>query len=194
MTIEDQILERAKSRQLGAFSTADFMDLHNYKRISKALETLEDQEQIVRLRRGIYALERNMDQGQEEIDVALALARQGGWKIAPSKGMARRYFGLDAEKEKDLYFVTTGPKRVVELDDAILHFRPIGKKESCFKRKNNLILYQVICHYDDHPIPQQEGQRLVERLDGEDRRELRTLYPNLCPKAKKGIQQLHLQF
>ena len=50
---QKDILDRIEQSNLKAFSTYDFLDLGNYKNISKGLELLEDEGHLKRARRGI---------------------------------------------------------------------------------------------------------------------------------------------
>ena len=78
--IQKKILERLEASSLKAFTSRDFMDLGNYKLVSKALETLTNDGTLRRARRGIYYLHKiHPVLGIEEMpsidDIAHAIAR-----------------------------------------------------------------------------------------------------------------------
>ena len=70
--IKEEILNRINEKGYGAFTSSDFIDIGNYKSISKALETLEDEKIIKRIKRGVYYLPKfNELLGIEELQILI---------------------------------------------------------------------------------------------------------------------------
>ena len=109
--IKNKILNRIKEKKYGAFTSADFVDIGNYKLISKTLERLEDEKILSRARRGVYYVTKyNEALGIEEApninEIALAIARQFNIVITPSGNYALNIIGLSTQVPSKYIYIT----------------------------------------------------------------------------------------
>ncbi len=86
--LKKEIMNRINEKHYCAFTSFDFIDIDNYKAVSKALERLDDEEIIKRIRRGVYYRSKYNDLlGIDELldinEIVLAIARQLNIIIIP---------------------------------------------------------------------------------------------------------------
>ena len=132
--IKNKILNRVGEQKYGAFTSSDFVDIDNYKAISKTLERLEDEKIISRARRGVYYLTKYNDVlGIEEApdinDVALAIARQFNIVIIPSGNYALNIIGLSTQVPSKYIYITNGPYNEYDVGNNKIYFKHSTSRE-----------------------------------------------------------------
>jgi hypothetical protein len=131
---KDKILYRINEKNYGAFTTSDFIDIDNYKTISKALERLEDEKLILRVRRGVYCLRKYNDiLGMEESpninEVAKAIARQLNIIIIPSGNYSLNIVGLSTQVPSKYVYITNGPYNEYDIGANKIFFKHSTSRE-----------------------------------------------------------------
>ncbi len=132
--IKNKILNRIKENNYGAFTSADFVDIDNYKLISKTLERLEDEKIISRARRGVYYIRKyNEILGIEEMpdinDIALAIARQFNIVIIPSGNYALNIIGLSTQVPSKYIYITNGSYNEYDVGNNKIYFKHSTSRE-----------------------------------------------------------------
>lgn len=139
------INQRIKNSLHEAFTTADFLDIANYKLVSKALELLEDRKIIKRARRGVYYKSRfnetlKMETSVNMDEVAKAIARQYNWTIVPSGIYALNLIGLSTQVPNKIVYISTGPYVKYNVGNNQIIFKHSTSKEI----SNNIVIATVI--------------------------------------------------
>ncbi len=132
--IKNKILNRIKEKNYGAFTSADFIDIDNYKLISKTLERLEDEKIISRARRGVYYLPKynktfNMYSVYNINDIALAIARQFNIVIIPSGNYALNIIGLSTQVPSKYIYITNGSYNEYDVGNNKIYFKHSTSRE-----------------------------------------------------------------
>ena len=171
------IMNRINNSQYNAFTTYDFIDLANYKTISKSLELLEDEGQLKKIRRGIYYKPFfDNDLGIEYTpgldDVAMAIARQYNWEIIPSGNHALNLIGLSTQVPSKTVYTSTGPYREYQVGVNKIIFKHTTTKEISSTRKKNLIAIQAIKELGKDHINYEDMRKINRYLDDDDKKEI----------------------
>ncbi|MBP6491675.1 MAG: hypothetical protein KA282_01765 [Clostridia bacterium] len=116
------------------FIATDFLDIADYNTVRKALERLEDEGKIRRVIRGIYDYPFYSDLLKEYAEpsphhVAMALARNYKWNIAPSGNTALNQLGLSTQVTSRYQYISDGPYRKYQLDNIEIEFKHRNNKE-----------------------------------------------------------------
>ena len=182
--IYEAILTRINQKKYDAFSSSDFLDLNNYKNISKALEKMEDEKIIVRARRGIYFLNKyNKELGIYEAPsirgIAEAIARQFNWIIIPSGNYALNIVGLSTQVPSKYVFVSSGPYNQYDVGKNQIIFKHSTSKEITNYSYKILIAIQVLKTLGKDNIDDMVKYKLKQFLTVEDKKELKEKRMNL---------------
>ncbi|MCH5172410.1 MAG: hypothetical protein J1F31_06260 [Erysipelotrichales bacterium] len=135
MSLQNLILEKIEYKQLGAFTASDFLEFARYDAVRKALDRLEDSNQIRRIIRGVYDRPRinrrfNMPEPPRIEDVAYAIARQYNWYICPSGSFALNKLGLSTQVPARYVFVSNGPYVSYTIEGMRLIFKHTTSRET----------------------------------------------------------------
>ncbi len=147
-SVKKQLLKKIQSLKFKAFTSADFLDIANYKSISKALEQLEDKKEIRRVIRGVYDFPKKSDVFQIEEapnieEIANAIARQYNWNICPSGNFALNLIGISTQVPSKYIFVSNGPYRKYLIGKNVLEFKHSTSKEINALPYNILLIIQT---------------------------------------------------
>lgn len=117
-----------------AFIALDFVDIADYKAISKSLERLEDNGKIRRVTRGVYDCPKYSELlGEYEAPsphhIAIAIARNNNWTIAPSGNTALNQLGLSTQVAAYWLYISDGPYRIYDINKIKIEFRHRNNKE-----------------------------------------------------------------
>ena len=149
MTVKEQLFQKIRAQKQGwAFSATDF--IQDFKRgdIDVALSDLVESGDIRRVTRGIYdyplysaILGRRV--ACDVNQVAQALARKFNWEIYPDGNTALNYLGLSTQIVAKNTYLSDGPNRTYTIDNAMLEFKHVAKKE-LFGSQNTILVVQAI--------------------------------------------------
>lgn len=136
--IKEEILNRINEKGYGAFTSSDFIDIGNYKSISKALETLEDEKIIQRIKRGVYYLPKfnellGIEEAPDIDQISQAIARGLNISIVPSGNYALNIIGISTQVPSKYVYITNGSYNEYEIGNNKIYF-----KHSTSKEINNL--------------------------------------------------------
>ena len=174
---QKEIMDRINKSDFGAFTSYDFLDLANYKTISKSLELLEDEGNLRRARRGIYYKPRfNKVLGIECMpdlnDIAKAIARQYNWEIIPTGNYALNLVGISTQVPSKIIFISSGPYREYDVGSSKVIFKHSTTREIFSLRKNNLIAIQAIKELGKENIDEDDIKLINRFLGDEDKKEI----------------------
>lgn len=132
--IKNKILSRIKEKNYGAFTSSDFVDIDNYKLISKTLERLEDDKIISRARRGVYYTTKyneilGIEESPDINEIALAIARQFNIVIIPSGNYALNIIGLSTQVPSKYIYITNGPYNEYDVGNNKIYFKHSTSRE-----------------------------------------------------------------
>jgi hypothetical protein len=138
-----------KNKEGGAFVASDFLDMGEYKAVSKALERLEDEHKIRRIIRGVYDCP-HYSKLLEEYEapsphyVALAIARNNNWTIAPNGNTALNQLGLSTQVTANWSYITNGPYKKYLLNGQAIEFKHRNNKEISGKSYKTALVIQAL--------------------------------------------------
>src|SRR5436305_379509 len=134
-TVQEQILDRIRHQGRGkVFTTKDFFDLGSREAIDQALSRLAKAGDVQRLGRGLYHYpQRNLRLGialpPDADEIAGALARRTGSRIAPSGAMAANRLGLSTQVPARPVYLTDGRTREVRVGNLVFVIKHVAPKE-----------------------------------------------------------------
>ncbi len=132
--IKEEILNRINIKNYEVFTSSDFIDLGNYKSISKALETLEDEKIIKRIKRGIYYLPKfnellGIEEAPDINEIANAIARQLNITLIPSGNYALNIIGISTQVPTKYVYITNGAYNEYEIGNNKIYFKHSTSRE-----------------------------------------------------------------
>ncbi len=147
--LKKEILNRIDEKEYGAFTTSDFIDMDNYKTISKTLERFENERIIKRIRRGVYYRPKHnnllgIDESPDINQVALAIARQLNIIIIPSGNFALNIIGLSTQVPSKYIYVTNGAYNEYEVGNNRIYFKHSTSREITALDNRILISIQAL--------------------------------------------------
>ena len=168
------ILQKAKEKELKAFSCYDFTDLGSYKTISKCLERLEDAHEVKRIIQGVYSLNLFDDVLNLPIlpsidDVVNCIARKHKWTICPTGNTALNVMGLSNQVPASYSYLTTGPYK-----NYIIYKTPVVLKRTMTREiidysYKTLLLIQCIKAIGRNNITEKEINILKKNMNTADK-------------------------
>lgn len=172
------IYQKIKNEKIKVFTTSDFLDLGDYKTISKSLELLEDEKIIKRARRGVYYLPRinktlNIETAPDLNEIAKAIARQYNWNIVPSGSYALNIVGLSTQVSNQLVYLSTGPYNKYTVGKNTIIFKHSTSKEINSLSNNILIAIQAMKAIGINNIKDEDLDKISLFLNDEDKKEIR---------------------
>ena len=120
----NRISEAPESR---SFVVSDFTDIMDYETAKKNIARLEKNGTLRRVIRGVYdkpKYSKLIDEyaAPDINEVALALARNYNWTIAPSGSTALNLLGLSTQVPANWNYISTGPYRSYNIGNMKLQF------------------------------------------------------------------------
>ena len=127
-TYISQMNNRIEKEPYGrSFVVSDFTDIMDYETAKKNIARLEKNGVLRRVIRGVYDKPKYSKLLNEYVapdinEIALALARNYNWTIAPSGNTALNLLGLSTQVPASWEYISTGPYRSYEIGKAKLQF------------------------------------------------------------------------
>lgn len=168
------ILKRIKEKKLKAFSCFDFTDFAPYKTVSKCLERLQNDGDIIRIISGIYSLNKYEEILHIQIlpsidDVVVAIARKNNWIISPSGNTALNVAGLSTQVVASYTYLTTGPyKEYVIYGNKVVLKRTMNREINSHSPITNLLI-QCIKAIGENNIEQYQIDHFKNKLSQSDK-------------------------
>lgn len=174
---QKDIISRINKSHLGAFTTYDFLDLANYKSVSKALELLEDDGYLKKARRGIYYKPKlnnvlGIECSPNLNDIAKAIARQFNWDIIPSGNHALNIIGISTQVPSKIIYISNGPYREYDVGSNQIIFKHSTTKEILKESTKILISIQALKELGKDNVTENDLKLISSFLDDEDKKEI----------------------
>ncbi len=167
-----EIISQAKPE--GVFVASDFSHIAPINTVRQCLSRLEKSQQIVRIMRGVYYQPAYSELLQEyeapsPHHVAMALARNFGWAIAPSGAAALNLFGLSTQVPAHWSYVSDGPYRSFSFGNITIEFKHCSSKEISGMSHKTALVIQAIKALGKENIDKENLQRIRRTLSVEER-------------------------
>ena len=162
------------SKPEGVFVASDFSHIAPINTVRQCLSRLEKSQQIVRIMRGVYYQPAYSELLQEyeapsPHHVAMAVARNFGWTIAPSGASALNMLGLSTQVPAHWSFVSDGPYRSFSFGNITIEFMHCSSKEISGMSHKTALVVQAIKALGKENIDEENLQRLRRTLSVEER-------------------------
>ena len=135
ITYTDMVYKRIlESESEAAFVATDFSDIADYNTVRQALLRLEKYGKIKRILRGVYYNPKYSNLLEEHEapsphHVALAIARNYNWTIAPCGNTALNQLGLSTQVTANWSYISDGPYNSYQFGNVELEFKHRNNKE-----------------------------------------------------------------
>ncbi len=149
-TLCKKIYERIDSMDREAvFVASDFTDIADINTVWQVLSRLEQRDKIKRILRGVYHAPRYSELlGEYEMpsphQVALAIARNYGWTIAPSGNTALNQLGLSTQVSAKWSYISDGPYNTFEFGSIQIEFKHRSNKDISGLSPKTALVIQAI--------------------------------------------------
>ncbi len=176
--IPDKIMERLRRQGRGkVFTPKDFLDLGSREAVDQALSRLARGDSIQRLGRGLYCYPQiNKRLGiavPPDVDeIADALARQTGSRIAPSGAMAANRLGLSTQVPAKPVYLTDGRSRNVRVGNFVIVVKHVPPKELPVGSRTSATVLQALRHLGKDAIDATVIRRIRAALTAKHRSRL----------------------
>lgn len=151
------------------FTPKDFTDLGPRSSIDVGLHFLVEQGKIRRIGRGLYDYPKSSNLLKKTLSpdyfqVAGAVARKNGWKIAPSGETILNKFRLSTQVPSQYVFESDGENKTITVSGVKLHFKKAPLKDIGIKNKNGQFLVRAIKALGKDRIDEQVINTLREEI------------------------------
>ncbi len=149
-SMQDKIVDRLRRQGRGkVFTPKDFLDIGSRDAVDQALSRLAKAETVQRLGRGLYCYPNiNARLGiaiPPDVDeIADALARQTGSRIAPSGATAANALGLSTQVPAKPVYLTDGRSRQVRVGNFLVVVKHVSPKELPVGNKTSATVLQAL--------------------------------------------------
>jgi hypothetical protein len=172
-TIENKILKKMKQNRRGKiFFANDFAALGNYKACSKALERLANQEEILRVSRGIYTIPQTSQffgkVAPSVDDVIRAIIKRDNAKIIPTGLSAENLLGLSTQVPMKEVYLTDGSPRKLMIGNVPIIFKKTATRNLATKGKLSTLAIQALKSIRKERITDYEIEKVVNILKKEN--------------------------
>lgn len=176
--VQDQIIGRVRGNARRRVVTAhDFIDLASRSAVDQALSRLAKAGKLQRLRRGLYLYPRTNKRLGITVppdidDVASALARQTGDRIALSGAMAANKLGLSTQVPAKPVFVTDGRARSIKFGNSVIAMKHVAPRKLSAVSPMSVTVFQALRHIGKGQVTPAVVNQLRRALPADARRQL----------------------
>jgi Family of unknown function (DUF6088) len=176
--IQDKIADRIRRHGRGkVFTPKDFLDIGSREAVDQALSRLAKAETVQRLGRGLYCNPKiNKRLGiaiPPDVDeIADALSRQTGSRIAPSGATAANRLGLSTQVPAKPVYLTDGRSRQVQVGNFVVVVKHVAPKELPVGNRTSATVLQALRHLGKDAIDPTIVSRIRKVLSRKSRSQL----------------------
>lgn len=169
---DDHIVKRIKDfRKQRLFFTDDFVDIANYKAVSKALERLAAKGTVIRVAKGIYARYK-IDPLLGEIlptteQIAEAIAKRDHARIVPTGAYALNALGLSTQVPMNVVYLTDGTARKIKIGKQSIQFKKTNPRNLATKGKISSLVIQALKAIGNNKMKEDERVKIMKKLKEE---------------------------
>jgi hypothetical protein len=178
MSIQDKIVDRLQRQGRGrVFTPKDFLDIGSREAVDQALSRLVKAETVERLGRGLYYRPKiNKRLGiavpPDFDEIADALARQTGSRIAPSGATAANRLGLSTQVPAKPVYLTDGRSRQVRVGNIVVVIKHVAPKELPVGNRTSATVLQALRHLGKDAVDSTVVSRIRKALSPKNRSKL----------------------
>ncbi len=160
-----------------AFISTDFVDIADYKTVSKSLERLEDEKKIRRVIRGVYDCPKYSEilgefEAPSPHHIAMAIARNNNWTIAPSGNTALNQLGLSTQVTAYWLYISDGPYRIYNINNVKIEFKHRNNKEISGMSYKTAMVIQALKTLKQKYVSENIIKHLKQSLNDEEKGKL----------------------
>ena len=176
--VKDVILDYLRHRGRGkVYTSKDLVHLGSRAAIDQTLSRLSKQGTLQRLARGLYYYPRTnprlgMVVSPSADEIAAALARQTGSRIAPSGALAANRLGLSTQVPAKPVYLTDGRSREVRVGNQVFAMKHVAPKELPIGNPVSAAVFQALRYLGSSSIDEDVISRLCRRLSAKHRHQL----------------------
>ena len=177
-SIPDKIVDRLRRQGRGkVFTPKDFLDIGSRDAVDQALSRLAKAETVQRLGRGLYCYPKiNKRLGiaiPPDVDeIADALARQTGSRIAPSGATAANRLGLSTQVPAKPVYLTDGRSRQVRVGNFVVVVKHVAPKELPVGNRTSATVLQALRHLGKDAVDSTVVSQIRKALSPRNRSQL----------------------
>ncbi|MGE3109336.1 MAG: DUF6088 family protein [Phycisphaerales bacterium] len=177
-SVQDTIFARIQSLGRGAvFTPKDFLDLASRDATDQALSRLVRSGSVQRVGRGLYYYPRSnaalgIDTPPDLDDIASALGRQTGSRVAPSGAVAANRLGLSTQVAAVPVYLSDGRSRKVRVGRYIIQLRHVSPKRLPKGSTTSALVFQALQFVGKDNVDDRVVQTLKQRLSPKQRRDV----------------------
>jgi hypothetical protein len=174
-TIHFSVLDRIRAKGRGkVFASKDFLDLGSREAVDQALSRLAKAGELRRLGRGLYYYPRTNSRLGLELppdpdEIAAALARRTGTRVAPSGALAANRLGLTTQVPAKPVYLTDGRTRRIRVGDMVFLIQHVPAKDLPAGSPTSAVVFQALRHVGKDAVDDQVLTRLRRALSAKDR-------------------------
>ena len=176
--VQDVILDYLRHRGRGkVYTSKDLVHLGSRAAIDQTLSRLSKQGTLQRLARGLYYYPRTnprlgMVVSPSADEIAAALARQTGSRIAPSGALAANRLGLSTQVPAKPVYLTDGRSREVRVGNQVFAMKHVAPKELPIGNPVSAAVFQALRYLGSSSIDEDVISRLRRCLSAKHRQQL----------------------
>jgi hypothetical protein len=169
---DDHIVKRIRNfRKQRLFFTDDFVDIANYKAVSKALERLTVKGTVIRVAKGIYARHK-VDPLLGDIlptteQIAEAIAKRDHARIVPTGAYALNALGLSTQVPMNVVYLTDGTARKIKFGKQSIQFKKTNPKNLAAKGKISSLVIQALKAIGNNKMKEDDHLKIMKILKEE---------------------------
>ncbi len=169
ISVDDQIIKKIKNfKSQKVFFVDDFIDMSNYKTVSKALERLVISGDLARVAKGIYTRPKTdpilgtLLPTTEQL--ANAIAKRDKARIIPTGSFALYALGLSTQVPMNIVYLTDGSARTIKLGQRTIKFKKTSPKNLATKGKVSSLVIQALKAIGKDKVTESEQRKILELL------------------------------
>ncbi len=171
--LKSKMLNKIYSDKLKSFTTNDFLDLANYKAISKTLQRMEQNNEIKRVIRGTYYIPNinktfNICEPPDIDGVAHTIARKFNWNICPSGNYALNKLGLSTQVPAQYCYASDGPNKTFSIGATTIKFKHSNKREIADFSSATLLVIQAMKGIGRQNLTKKDFETIKSKISKKD--------------------------
>jgi hypothetical protein len=176
--IQSNIFDRIRKSGRGkVFTPKDFLELGSREAVDQALSRLARAGEVQRLGRGLYHFPREnprlgITPPPDTDEIADALARQTGTRIAPSGATAANRLGLSTQVPAKPIYLTDGRSRQVRVGNLVFVMKHVAPKDLPVGSRTSATVFQALRYLGRDAVTQEVIARIRRKLSAAHRAKL----------------------
>jgi hypothetical protein len=159
------------------FTPKDFLDVGSRDAVDQALSRLVKDGSLERLGRGLYHYPRTNPRlripvAPDTDEIAAAIARQTGSRIAPSGAMAANRLGLSTQVPAKPVYLTDGRSRQVRVGDRVFVVKHVSPKELPHGSRTSATVLQALRYLGKDGVDDKVIAKIRKTISPKERAQL----------------------